>query len=897
VRDLSLEKLRKQLRGDLDNIVLMALRKEPYRRYASVEAFAKDIQRHLDGLPVSARKDTLFYRFSKFTKRNVPTVAAASLLLVVLVAGIALLFWQMHDAKQAQAKMASRIRARRSVAVLGFKNLSRQPETSWLSTALSEMLTTELAAGEQLRAIPQETVAIRKTDLSLPEAESYSADSLAQIRKALGTDVVVLGSYFDSQGQIRLDLRAQDATTGEMIASVSESGTKPRLGDLVSRSGLKLRQRLGVTDVTPAEAQAVAASFPSTPEATRLYAEGLAKLRVLDAQTARDLLAKAVAGDPNHALSHSALSTAWSSLGYERKAAEEAQRAFEQSAALSREHQLLIEGRYREATHQTDRAIDIYRTLFSLFPDNLDYGLRLADVQSRNGKGTDALATVNILRELPGTAIQDPRIDLAEAMSARSVGDYEREGTAAEVALRKAEAAGSRSLVAQAQLAEAVSFRHAKKFKNAIASFEAARQIYAAVRNQRGVGQALNGLGNTLSHEGDLKGARKAFEDALAAYRDIDDKSEAAGVLGNLANEIGDLGDLEGAQKLYEQELATAHEISDRRLVGETLNNMGTILVLRGNLADATNRFRQSLVILRELGDQDFIAQALDSIGTVLLLQGEIVEAKSTFEEELKVRRTAAEEDALAYPLEGLGEAFSATGELPAAQRNLEDSLAITRRNGEQRTAAQALSALGLVAFEKGDLANSRKDYEEALRIRNEAGEKWTEQETRLGLAELALNETQFAEAQTLARQALKESEIEKLRDDQIAAHTILAEVLFAQRKLANARSELSLASRMARTSQNCGVRLATDIASARAQFSSGNPARASRTLLAVLAEAHRQGLARYEYEARLTLGEIELKSGQLQAGRSRLEGVEKEAQGKGFSLIANHAASALAKS
>jgi eukaryotic-like serine/threonine-protein kinase len=99
-------------------------------------------------------------------------VAAASLLLLVLVAAVALLFWQMHVAKQAQAKMSSRIRARRSVAVLGFKSLSKQPETSWLSTALSEMLTTELAAGEQLRTIPQETVAIGKTDLSLPEAES-----------------------------------------------------------------------------------------------------------------------------------------------------------------------------------------------------------------------------------------------------------------------------------------------------------------------------------------------------------------------------------------------------------------------------------------------------------------------------------------------------------------------------------------------------------------------------------------------------------------------------------------------------------------------------------------------------------------------------------------------------
>jgi tetratricopeptide (TPR) repeat protein len=323
---------------------------------------------------------------------------------------------------------------------------------------------------------------------------------------------------------------------------------------------------------------------------------------------------------------------------------------------------------------------------------------------------------------------------------------------------------------------------------------------------------------------------------------------------------------------------------------------MGTILVLRGSLADATNRFQQSLAILRELGDQDFVAQALDSIGTALLLRGEIAEAKSAFAEELNVRRTAGEEDALAYPLEGLGEVLSAAGELLAAQRSLQDSLAITRRTGEKRVTAQALAALGLVALQEGDLGNSRKDYEEALRIRNEVGEKWTEQETRLGLAELALNERGFAEAEMLTRQALKESEIEKLRDDQIAAHAILAEVLFAQRKQVSARGELRTASRMAPTSQNLGVRLMTGIVAARAQFNSGHSAQASHNLLAVLAEAHRQELARYEYEARLTLGEIELEGGQIQAGRSRLEDLENEAKSKGFGLIASHASRALGK-
>jgi non-specific serine/threonine protein kinase/serine/threonine-protein kinase len=78
----------KLLKGDLDNIVLKALRKEPERRYASVDQFSADIGRHLDGLPVRARKDTVGYRAGKFVKRNKIGVAAVALMMSILAAGI-----------------------------------------------------------------------------------------------------------------------------------------------------------------------------------------------------------------------------------------------------------------------------------------------------------------------------------------------------------------------------------------------------------------------------------------------------------------------------------------------------------------------------------------------------------------------------------------------------------------------------------------------------------------------------------------------------------------------------------------------------------------------------------------------------------------------------------------
>jgi eukaryotic-like serine/threonine-protein kinase len=91
---------RKFLRGDLDNIILKALHKEPERRYSSVAQFSEDIRRHLEGLPVAARSDTVSYRISKFVRRHKLAVAAAALVFLSLVGGIIATMWQAYVARK-----------------------------------------------------------------------------------------------------------------------------------------------------------------------------------------------------------------------------------------------------------------------------------------------------------------------------------------------------------------------------------------------------------------------------------------------------------------------------------------------------------------------------------------------------------------------------------------------------------------------------------------------------------------------------------------------------------------------------------------------------------------------------------------------------------------------------
>ena len=89
----------KFLRGDLDNIVLTAIRKEPARRYSSVGQFSEDIRRHLEGLPIQARKDTVGYRASKFVQRNRIAVAAAAVVILAIMAALVVSIQQTRRAR------------------------------------------------------------------------------------------------------------------------------------------------------------------------------------------------------------------------------------------------------------------------------------------------------------------------------------------------------------------------------------------------------------------------------------------------------------------------------------------------------------------------------------------------------------------------------------------------------------------------------------------------------------------------------------------------------------------------------------------------------------------------------------------------------------------------------
>ena len=109
-------RLRRSLQGDLDNIVLCSLRKEPARRYASAERFADDIRKHLAGLPVSARPDTLHYRAGKFMSRHRWAVAGSAAAGLAILAALSLALWQARVAARERDQAEQRFNDVRKLA-------------------------------------------------------------------------------------------------------------------------------------------------------------------------------------------------------------------------------------------------------------------------------------------------------------------------------------------------------------------------------------------------------------------------------------------------------------------------------------------------------------------------------------------------------------------------------------------------------------------------------------------------------------------------------------------------------------------------------------------------------------------------------------------------------------
>ena len=198
------EHLRRRLRGDLDTIVLAALRKEPQRRYASVEQLAGDVKRHLDGMPVSARKDTASYRLGKFVRRHTAGTALAALSALLLAAGTAAVAWQARvAARQRDEAFVARDQAEATTAFLQETLASADPGDRGRAATVLDVLG---AAAQRIEGELDDQPLVK-----------------ASLRSTIGRTFLSLGRYDDAERQLRRAHDERSALLGRRHHDVAES--------------------------------------------------------------------------------------------------------------------------------------------------------------------------------------------------------------------------------------------------------------------------------------------------------------------------------------------------------------------------------------------------------------------------------------------------------------------------------------------------------------------------------------------------------------------------------------------------------------------------------------------------------------------------------------------------
>jgi Flp pilus assembly protein TadD len=454
-----------------------------------------------------------------------------------------------------------------------------------------------------------------------------------------------------------------DTRSGQQVAAMSDQASEDSLPELAGRCAQRLRAQLGVR--IPENGRPSLDSAAMEP-----YARGVEHLRQGDALNARTYLEKAAAADPANPLIHSALAAAWSQLGLDIRAREEAKTAFDSAAALPRVEQLEIEARYRVIAHDWPRAIEVYQALFTLLPDDLEYGLLLAKAETSGGKGQDALTAVNALRKLPPPLKDDPRVDMAEAQAAGSLSDFARTRKAAQAAADKAKSQGSRLLYAKArllvsgamqnlgsagfaevrtearqiceQLGDRACVAAAYRIEGNATVFEdpaASRRLYLAaleIANQIGNSleklNALNGLAYAAKLQGDLAAAENYYRSALDVATEIGPQKRASISL-DLAEVWTDEGHTEQARTLIEQSLEKAEQAGEQLDIGMSHAGLAHVLVWEGKTAEAVVKYKEAIDILRRINVPGLLGATLLEFGSAQLEQADLAGGRKSFDE------------------------------------------------------------------------------------------------------------------------------------------------------------------------------------------------------------------------------------------------------------------------
>lgn len=430
--------IRRQLRGDLDKIILMALRKEPARRYSSADALAEDIRRHLDGSPIRAQLNTLAYISRRFIARQKYRVAAlVTLAALGIVLSVVLINYRAELRKHASS-VASPAIADKSIAVLPFENLSDDKGNSFFADGVQDEILTDLAKLKELKVISR---------TSVMQYKNAGARDLREIAQHLGVGHILEGTVQRAGNRIRISAQLIDARTDSHLWAENYERDLADVFAIQNEIAKSIAAQLQAK-ISPDEKTAIEQKPTADLVAYDLYLRANALRHEMstskdweaDTRRAVDLLDQAIARDPNFALAYCMLCKlnftlyAWVDKKPPRLALVE--NALNNAIRIAPESgdTYLVRGRWYMHEMDWEHGLDAVMRAAKLLPGNVDVLTDAASLESRLGRWRDATRDLEKAKELDPA---NPNIPNGLTDLYASLHEYSRSDQIADAAIAK----------------------------------------------------------------------------------------------------------------------------------------------------------------------------------------------------------------------------------------------------------------------------------------------------------------------------------------------------------------------------------------------------------------------------------------------------------------------------
>src|SRR5437016_4411899 len=276
---------------DLNTICLNCLEKDPRRRYSSALALAEDLERWLKHEPIRARRTGLVTGGRKWMRRN-PSIAVMAAMLLVLAVPLGVMIWKTESERSTLSNPAP---PEKSIAVLPFRNLSKEPENAFFADGVQDEILSDLAKVADLKVISRTSVMPYK---------SGTARNLRQIGRQLGVAHLVEGSVQRAGNRVRVNAQLVDARTDRHLWGQTYDRDLADVFAIQSEISKTIADQLQAK-LSPREEKAIERPPTSDITAFDLYARAKNILLTTssggkaDLQQAVDLLTQAVARDPS----------------------------------------------------------------------------------------------------------------------------------------------------------------------------------------------------------------------------------------------------------------------------------------------------------------------------------------------------------------------------------------------------------------------------------------------------------------------------------------------------------------------------------------------------------------------------------------------------------------------